>query len=946
MLNFPSQSTTMKKLFLLDGHALVYRAHFAFITRPLINSKGLNVSAISGFTRLLWDVMKNQSPTHLAVAFDLSGPTFRNEMFPEYKANRDAQPEDITLAFPYIHQILEAFKIPVITKQGFEADDVIGTIAKQAEKEDFTVYMMTSDKDYAQLVSEKIYFYKPGRKGGEVEVMGVPEVLEKWDIARVDQVIDVLGLQGDAVDNIPGIPGIGAKTAVKLLKLYDSVEGLIENADKLKGKQKEKVIEFADQGLLSKKLATIDINVDIQFDADKYKIVPFDREALSTVFKELEFRGISNSILGHSSKPEDIEANKSGNVQKDLFGNPVAQSGGASFSAQLSDHSVAENNFENSKHDYLLINTPAARKKLVKDLLKEKVICFDTETTGVDPNIAELVGMAFSAKSETGYYVPIPANREEGLKIAAEFKPILENDKIEIVGQNLKFDILMMKWYEVEINAPLFDTMIAHYLCEPDHRHKLDYLAETYLKYKMVPIESLIGKRGKNQLSMRDIEVEKVSDYAAEDADITLRLKAPLKEQLKKIEADKLYRELEIPLIKVLADMEFEGVRVNADFLNKYSVELGDFIKTEEKKIYKEAGVNFNIASPKQVGEVLFDKLNLPYRWKKTASGQYSTNEGKLSELAEKFDIPRMILDYRKLAKLKSTYVDALPKLINPKTNRIHSSFNQARAATGRLSSDNPNLQNIPIRDEAGRKIRKAFEPRDKNHVLLAADYSQIELRLIAEISQDKAMLDAFINGHDIHQATAAGVFGKKLDEVTPDERRSAKTVNFAIIYGAGATNLSKQLKISRKEASALIENYFKQYEGLKKYMTETVEFAREHGYVLTLMGRRRYLRDINARNGLERSNSERIAINTPIQGTAADMIKVAMINIHRALNEGNFKTKMIMQVHDELVFDVPKEELEKVSPIIEDLMKNAMPQLKVPILVGMDTGKNWLEAH
>jgi len=503
-----------------------------------------------------------------------------------------------------------------------------------------------------------------------------------------------------------------------------------------------------------------------------------------------------------------------------------------------------------------------------------------------------------------------------------------------------------MKWYEVEINAPLFDTMIAHYLCEPDHRHNLNYLAETYLKYKMVPIESLIGKRGKNQLSMRDIEVEKVTDYAAEDADITLQLKAPLQELLNEIEADQLYRELEIPLIKVLADIEFEGVRVNADFLNKYSVELAEYIATEEKKIYKEAGVNFNIASPKQVGEVLFDKLNLPYRWKKTASGQYSTNEEKLSELAEKFDIPRMILDYRKLAKLKSTYVDALPRLINPKTGRIHSSFNQARAATGRLSSDNPNLQNIPIRDEAGRKIRKAFEPRDENHVLLAADYSQIELRLIAEISQDEAMLHAFLNDHDIHQATAAGVFDKKLDEVTPDERRAAKTVNFAIIYGAGATNLSKQLNISRKEASVLIENYFKQYKGLKNYMTETVEFAREHGYVLTLMGRRRYLRDINARNGLERSNSERIAINTPIQGTAADMIKVAMINIHRALKEGNFKTKMIMQVHDELVFDVPKDELKKVSPIIEDLMKNAMPQLKVPILVGMDTGKNWLEAH
>jgi len=730
------------------------------------------------------------------------------------------------------------------------------------------------------------------------------------------------------------------------LKEYDSVEGLIENSDKLKGKQKERVIEFAEQGLLSKKLATIDINVDIQFNAEDYKITPFDREALSTVFKELEFRSISNTILGRSSNPDDIEASKSDAVQKDLFGNPVGHAGKTNFSAQLSEHSVAEHNMENTKQKYVFVNTPAARKQLIADLLKEKVVCFDTETTGVDPNVAELVGMAFSAKAGTGYYVPIPADREAGKKIAAEFKSVLENEKIEIVGQNLKFDILMMKWYDIEINTPLWDTMIAHYLCEPDRRHKLDYLAETYLKYKMVPIESLIGKRGKNQLSMRDIEPEKVSDYAAEDADITLQLKAPLQELLNEIEADKLFRELELPLIKVLADMEYEGVRVNADFLNKYSVELGKFIADKEKEIYKIAESTFNINSPKQVGEVLFDKLNLPYRWKKTASGSYSTNEEKLSELAQKFDIPRMILDYRKLAKLKSTYVDALPRLINPKTGRIHSSFNQARAATGRLSSDNPNLQNIPIRDEAGRKIRKAFEPRDENHVLLAADYSQIELRLIAEISKDEAMLDAFVNGHDIHQATAAGVFDKELDEVTPDERRAAKTVNFAIIYGAGATNLSKQLDISRKEASKLIENYFEQYKGLKNYMTETVEFAREHGYVLTLMGRRRYLRDINSRSGLERSNSERVAVNTPIQGTAADMIKVAMINIHKALKEGNFKTKMIMQVHDELVFDVPKEELEKVSPIIEDLMKNAMPQLKVPILVGMDTGKNWLEAH
>lgn len=938
----------MKKLFLLDGHALIYRAHFAFITRPLINSKGMNVSAISGFTRLIWDVMKNQSPTHIAVAFDLSGPTFRTEMFPEYKANRDAQPDDITLSFPYIYKILEGFKIPIITKENFEADDVIGTVAKQAEKEGFTVYMMTSDKDYAQLVSENIYMYKPGRKGGEVEVLGIPEVLEKWDIQRVDQVIDVLGLQGDAVDNIPGIPGIGAKTAVKLLKQFDSVEGLIANADKLKGKQKEKVIEFAEQGLLSKKLATIDINVDIQFDAEDYKIVPFDRDILSEVFRELEFRGISKTILGQSSQPDDIKAAQADNVQKDLFGNPVVTKGskGPQAKIQLADHSIAEKTIENTNQNYELVNTPEGRKDLIKKLSKAKVLSFDTETTGVDPNIAELVGMAFSAEEGTGYYVPVPADQEAAKKITAEFKSLLENKNIQIVGQNIKFDMLMMKWYGVEINQPLFDTMIAHYLCEPDRRHKLDYLAETFLKYKMVPIESLIGKRGKNQLSMRDIEVERVAPYAAEDADITLQLKPIMEKMLDEIESTELYHSLEIPLIKVLVDMEYEGVRVNKEFLENYSKTLGELITAKEKEIYEQAGTTFNIASPKQVGEVLFDKLNLPYRWKKTASGQYSTNESKLSELAEKFPIPRMILDFRKLAKLKSTYVDALPQLINPKTNRIHSSFNQARAATGRLSSENPNLQNIPIKDEAGREIRKAFEPRDENHILLAADYSQIELRLIAEISEDKAMLDAFINGHDIHQATAAGVFNKKLEEVTPDERRQAKTVNFSIIYGAGATNLSKQLGIPRKEASTLIENYFKQYQGLQKYMTEIVEFAREHGYVKTLMGRRRYLRDINSRNGLERSNSERIAVNTPIQGTAADMIKVAMINIHKALKDGNFKTKMILQVHDELVFDVPKEELEKVSPIIEKLMKEAMPDLKVPILVGMDTGENWLEAH
>ena len=931
-----------KKLFLLDGHALVYRAHYAFISRPLINSKGMNVSAITGFTRALWDVIRNQKPTHIAVSFDLKGPTFRHEMFEPYKANREAQPEDISIAIPYIQRIIEGFNIPIVTKEGFEADDVIGTLAKQAEKEGFTVYMMTPDKDYAQLVSENIFMYKPGRKGNEVEILGKKEVLEKWQIKRVDQVIDILGLQGDSVDNIPGIPGIGAKTAVKLLDAYDTVEGLIEHSHELKGKQKEKVEEFAEQGLLSKKLATIDINVPVQFNADEYKLEGMKKDILAEVFKELEFRTLARSILGGG---EPQPGSQKPGVQQDLFGNAVTAKPKSS-APKLAAHSVAENTIENTKHEYHLVDTKEKRAELISLLKKQNVFCYDTETTGIDANQAELVGLAFAVKAKEAFYVPIPEDQKEAQKIVDEFKAVLENDKIEKVGQNIKYDNLIMKWYGVEVKGLFFDTMIAHYLCEPDLRHKLDYLAESYLKYKMVPIEMLIGKRGKNQLSMRDVPVEKAGEYAAEDADITLQLKAPLLEKLKEIGTEKLYNELEVPLISVLTDMEFEGVRINPDFLNDYSKVLEKQIIEKEKSIHKEAGVPFNIASPKQVGEVLFVKMQIPYRWRKTASGQFSTNEEKLSELALTYPFVQSILDYRKLAKLKSTYVDTLPLLVNPKTGRVHSSFNQARAATGRLSSENPNLQNIPIRDEAGREIRKAFEPRDENHILLAADYSQIELRLIAEISGDKAMLEAFQAGHDIHKATAANVYEKNIDDVTADERRNAKTVNFSIIYGAGATNLSRQLNIKRAEAKILIEQYFKQFQGLKNYMDKTVEFAREHGYVTTLMGRKRYLRDIDSRNSLIRSNAERIAINTPIQGTAADMIKVAMINIHQALKDGGFKTKMIMQVHDELVFDVPKEELEKVKPIIEEKMKTAIPNLKVPILVGMDTGQNWLEAH
>ena len=931
-----------KKLFLLDGHALVYRAHYAYIKRPLINSKGINTSAITGFVNTLWSILQKEKPTHLAVSFDMSGGTFRNEMYPEYKANRDAQPEDISIALPYIRSIIEAFNIPIVMLENYEADDIIGTLAKQAEKEDFTVYMMTPDKDYAQLVSDKIFMYKPARSGDDAEVIGVPEVLEKWGISRVDQVIDMLGLQGDSVDNIPGIRGIGPKTAKKLLAKYDTVEGLIENADKLKGKQKERVIEGAELGLLSKKLATIDVNVPVQFDASKYIVEPINREKLQEIFKDLEFRNLSKRILGIEAEPAAPQniAGQQGNL---FATGPTVQQ---ATPKPIPEPTTVDNTIDNTEHDYQLMDTPEKHAELVALLEKQTSISFDTETTGVDANEAELVGMSFSFEANKGYYVPTPADRNEALAIVAVFKSVLENPNIEKIGQNIKYDALMMKWYGVDLQGTYFDTMIAHYLCEPDLRHKLDYLSQSYLNYKMVPIEKLIGKRGKNQLTMRDIAVEKVSEYAAEDADVTLQLKPVLAEMLTENRAVDLFENLEMPLVRVLTDMEFEGVRIDGEFLNNYSKELEKIIKEKEESIYEKAGVRFNIASPKQVGEVLFDKMKIPYRWKKTKSGQYSTSEEKLSELAAEHEYVQEILDFRKFSKLKSTYVDALPKLINPKTGRVHSSFNQARAATGRLSSENPNLQNIPIRDDAGREIRKAFIPRDENHILLAADYSQIELRLIAEIANEKAMLEAFQAGHDIHRATAAKVYGVPLEEVTADQRRNAKTVNFSIIYGAGATNLSRQLNIKRKDAKILIDNYFTQYQDLKKYMDETVENCRKDGYVTTLMGRRRELRDINSRNALARTNAERVAINTPIQGSAADMIKVAMINIHKALKDGNFKSKMIMQVHDELVFDVYKPELEKLKPIIENLMKSAIPNLQVPILVGMDIGENWLEAH
>ena len=922
-----------KKLFLLDGNALVYRAHYAFINRPLINSKGINTSAITGFTRSLWEILQKQKPTHIAVAFDPPGNTFRHDEYELYKANRDAQPEDIAIAFPFIRKIVEGFKIPIIQIEGYEADDTIGTIAKQAEKEGFTVYMVTPDKDFCQLVSDKIFMYRPARMGNGIDILGVPEVLAKYDIENVLQVIDILGLQGDSVDNIPGIPGIGAKTAVKLLKLYKSVEGILENVEQLKGKQKENIINFAEQGRLSKWLATIKVDVPIQFDAKKYIVEQPDKEKLSVVFQELEFRSLANTILGNTVP-----------TQGDLFGKAAAPQS-ASSKAAAENYSVANNTIENTKHNYKLVDSDKEIKALITKLEKSKIFSFDTETTGIDANKAELVGLAFSLKAGQGFYVPVPEERHEALERVAHFKAVLENEAIDKIGQNIKYDLLIMKWYEVELKGKFFDTMISHYLLEPDLRHGLDFIAVALLDYKMVPISDLIGK-GKGQLSMRDIAIEKVTEYAGEDADITLQVKKILEKDLKKEKLDELYYRVEEPLIDVLCQMEYEGVNIDGDFLNEYSKVLAKKIATEQSAIYELAGVDFNIGSPKQVGEVLFDKLKIKYRWRKTGGGHYSTDVEKLNELAPDNDIIRKILQFRKYSKLKSTYVDALPLMINEKTGRVHSNFNQARAATGRLSSDNPNLQNIPIKDEAGREIRKAFVPRDKDHILLAADYSQIELRLIADISGDEFMLDAFNKGLDFHRATAAKVYDVPFDKVTAEQRRNAKTVNFSIIYGAGATNLSRQLAISRGEAKALIENYFSQFKGLKKYMEDTVNFARENGYVKTLVGRKRILRDINSRNGLARSNAERMAINTPIQGSAADMIKLAMIEIHATMKAKNYKSKMIMQVHDELVFDIYKPELEEMKAMIVDKMTKALPKLSVPIIVDPGTGENWLEAH
>jgi DNA polymerase I len=937
----------MKKLFLLDAFALIYRAHFALSKNPRFTSGGLNTSAIMGFTNTLLEVLKKENPTHMAVVFDTAAPTERHIDFTEYKAHRQAMPEDLSTAIPYIVRLIEGFNIPVIFSDGYEADDLIGTLAKKAELEGFTVYCMTPDKDFGQLVSDNIFIYKPARMGNGMEIQGVKEILEKWEIDRVEQVIDILGLWGDAVDNIPGIPGIGEKTAKLLIKQYGSIENIISNSHELKGKLRENVENFAEQGLISKKLATIMLNAPVDLDVDALHVDEPNKDLLEPLFAELEFRTLGKRIFGDEFSIAEAKSTPSSG-QMDLFGNndvqiPVSSGGGAETNSSQAPQSFK--NIANTDHNYQLVDNIEKRNSLVRLLNEHSSFCFDTETTGLDANNCELVGLAFSVKQAEAWYVPLPADQNECRTIVNEFKSVLENPLISKIGQNIKYDILVLKWYDINIQGELFDTMLAHYLIDPDSRHNMDLLAENYLNYSPVSISTLIGDKGKNQGNMRDADVEKVKEYAAEDADITLQLKTVFEPILKSVNAWKLAEEIENPLIYVLADIEREGVRIDQDALVEFSKTLETDIRNFEKTIYEKAGVKFNIASPKQLGEVLFDKLQLDPQAKKTKTGQYQTGEDVLLRLANKSDIVADILDFRQLQKLKSTYVDALPQMINPKTGRVHTSYNQAVASTGRLSSNNPNLQNIPIRTERGREVRKAFIPRDNEHVILSADYSQIELRIIAEISKDENMMEAFVNGLDIHTATAAKVYGIALDEVNSTQRRNAKAVNFGIIYGQSAFGLSQNLGIPRKEAAEIIENYFNTYPNIKNYMNDTMNFARENGFVETIMGRRRYLRDINSANQTVRGFAERNAINAPIQGSAADMIKIAMIRIHQDIKDHKLGSKMTMQVHDELVFDVLINETEIMKSIITDRMKNAI-KMEVPILVEIGEGRNWLEAH
>jgi len=929
-------SETKNKLFLFDAYALIYRAHFAFSKNPRISSKGVNTGVMFGFTNTLLEIIQKEKPSHIAVAFDTSAPTFRHEQYKEYKANRQETPEDIKVGIPVVKDIIKAFNIPILELDGYEADDIIGTVAKKASEEGFEVFMMTPDKDYGQLVEDHVYLYKPSYMGNSVDVMGIPEVLAKWDIANVDQVTDMLGLQGDSSDNIPGIPGIGPKTASKLIKEFGSVEELVANADKLKGKQKQNVEEFGKQGIMSKSLATINTQVPITFHSKDMIYEGPDEETLKPIFEELEFRTIIRRVFN-----EEMQQGGSTDGQLDMFS---AASKKAIDATSESSISQEKKRLDENEVDYKIVIEKSDIEALAKQLSKQKEFCFDTETTGIDAFEAELVGIAFSFKKKEAYYVPVSEKEDTAKAILNHFKEALEDTSIKKIGQNIKYDILMLKKYDVNVSGPIFDTMLAHYLIEPETKHSMDVIADQYLNYITVPITDILGPKGKKQKNMRDIDPADVVNYACEDADITLQLKEVLAKELDE-RLSKLLDEVEHPLVYVLAQMEFEGVKVDQKALEQMSGELQEISLKAQERIFEIAGQEFNIASPKQLGEILFDKLKLVEKPKKTKSGQYKTGEEILSRLANEHEIASKILEFREYQKLKSTYVDALPKMISLRDNRIHTDYGQAVAATGRLSSNNPNLQNIPIRTEKGREIRKAFVAKDENHVLLAADYSQIELRIAASFAEDQHMIAAFKEGRDIHATTAAKVFGVDVDNVDPTMRRKAKEVNFGIIYGISAFGLSQNLNIPRSEASDIIKAYFKEFSSIKDYMDSCIEKAKKDEYVETILGRRRYLRDINSRNATMRGYSERNAINAPIQGSAADIIKMAMVSVQEWLKKENLKTTMIMQVHDELVFDVPKDELDTVKPKIIDLMKNSI-ELEVPMEVEAGIGDNWLKAH
>lgn len=947
-----------KRLFLLDAYALIFRGYYAFIKNPRINSKGMDTSAIMGFTNSLLDVIKREKPDYLAVCFDKGGSVARTEAFPEYKANRQETPEAIKIAVPYIEKILKAMNIPAIVKEGYEADDIIGTLAKKAEQKGLHTYMVTPDKDFAQLVSENIFMFRPPRMGNSYEKWGIEEVKAKFEVDRPEQVIDYLGMMGDSVDNIPGLPGVGDKTAKKFIAAYGSLEGLLENTHELKGKMKEKVEASKELGILSKELATIMLDVPVELNEDDLIFEQPNIEKVKEIFTELEFRRLTENFLktfaasdptnkvtstplSHQkeSGAERSRSPQSANGQFDLFATP----GSGNVSEEESIHGFKT--IKNTDHLYQHVNTPLSRKLLLGKLMQQTSVCFDTETTGLKSLEVEVIGIAFSWEVGKGYYVSFPEDQEETKTILEEFRVFFENESIEKIGHNLKYDIKVLSNYDMPVKGKLFDTMIAHYLINPDMRHNMDVLSETYLNYQPVSITELIGKKGKNQLSMRVVPVKDQTEYAVEDADITLQLKEHFTKELESGNVTKLFNEVELPLVSVLTAMEIEGINLNTDFLKELSVDLTNDIQRLEQSIYNLAGEEFNIASPKQLGPILFEKLKLVDKPKKTKTGQYSTAEDVLSYLAKDHEIVANILEYRQYKKLQSTYVDALPNEINPKTGRVHTVYAQAVAATGRLSSNNPNLQNIPIRTERGRQVRKAFVPRNEDHVLLAADYSQIELRIIAALSEEETMIQAFQNGEDIHASTAAKVFNVPIEEVTREQRSNAKTVNFGIIYGVSAFGLSNQTNLTRKESKELIDLYYQTYPKLRSYMAEQVDFARENGYVETVLQRRRYLKDINSRNAIVRGAAERNAVNAPIQGSAADIIKLAMINIHNRFEKENFKSKMLLQVHDELVFDAHKDELETIKPIIKHEMENAF-KMSVPLDVEMGIGENWLEAH